>query len=263
LDILYISGIIFGMNEPKHCLAVLRRRLEMSQKEMSSLIGCSMATIQAIEYGKLNLSEKLAQEISLQTGVSLEWLLKNDVSAQIIDTQMAAYTKERFEEFRAVEQDRTRTGPASAECFHTWNVNNLRLLALMIRAVENAKLPLLAYKLARTCDELDRQLGVNDADRKTAAAANEWSQKEMTKIVKDPVSLIGCPRPGFSTAIRRAMERKGKKLSLPTKRVDYVWQQQPDGQTKYYPLSKTKAPFKPAPASGPPSPQPRRRRASR
>ena len=254
----------------KHTLAILRYTIgpEMTQREMGRLVNRSPVTIQKIELNKLPLAESLAQEISLQTGVSLEWLLKNDVSAPIVDTQGAEYTKQSFEEFQALKHVRTQTRPASAECFNMWNAINLRLLALVIRAVESARLPLLAYKLARTCDELGRQLEVNDADQKAALAANAWSEEEMMKIVKDPLSLIGCARPGFSAAIRRAMERKGKKPSSPTKGVNYASQAQPDGQTKYQtlsnsPHSKMIYAFKPAPASGLPSPQPRRQRASR
>ena len=42
----------------------------------------STATIQAIELGKLKLSEELAIKISLETGVSAKWLLAGDVGAK-------------------------------------------------------------------------------------------------------------------------------------------------------------------------------------
>jgi len=49
--------------------------LGLGQKEMASLLNCSRPTIQAIELGKLKMSERLAQEAAQATGVSLMWLL--------------------------------------------------------------------------------------------------------------------------------------------------------------------------------------------
>jgi len=42
------------------------------------MVSCAPVTVQSIELGKLRLSQKLAERIALQTGVSLPWLLQND-----------------------------------------------------------------------------------------------------------------------------------------------------------------------------------------
>ena len=52
----------------------------MPQKAMAEFLGCSVDTIQSIETGRLKLSDELAGRISLETGVSLKWLLDDDVS---------------------------------------------------------------------------------------------------------------------------------------------------------------------------------------
>lgn len=44
------------------------------------MVGCSVATIQSIEVGRLKLSESLARRIAMATGADENWLLKNDVS---------------------------------------------------------------------------------------------------------------------------------------------------------------------------------------
>src|ERR1051326_5856078 len=56
------------MNESKHVVAALRKIIGLKQKEFGDLIGKSLPTVQAIEYGKLRLTEAVAEEISRQTG---------------------------------------------------------------------------------------------------------------------------------------------------------------------------------------------------
>jgi transcriptional regulator with XRE-family HTH domain len=65
----------------RHPVAVLRNILEMSQTEFGALSDCSSRTIQAVELGKLPLSESLALRIAHSTGISIEWLLKGDPAA--------------------------------------------------------------------------------------------------------------------------------------------------------------------------------------
>jgi transcriptional regulator with XRE-family HTH domain len=64
-------------SEPKHVLAGLRRRLNLTQSELAKRCGCSPVSIQSIEVGRLDLSKKLAERISLVTGAPTEWLLEN------------------------------------------------------------------------------------------------------------------------------------------------------------------------------------------
>ena len=61
----------------KHVLASLREYLGATQGQFAIWCGCSAFTIQSIEVGRLALSKKLAERISLVTGVPAEWLLKN------------------------------------------------------------------------------------------------------------------------------------------------------------------------------------------
>lgn len=85
----------------KHTVAILRHAVgpnELTQKELARLVGKSPVTIQKIEIGQLVMSESLAQEIVRQTGVSLAWLLKGDVSKPPVEEETGRpYTKESFE----------------------------------------------------------------------------------------------------------------------------------------------------------------------
>ncbi len=71
----------------RSCLAVLRSVAGITQKELARLIDCATVTVQSIELGKLALSRRLAERVSLQTGVSLEWLLKGDFKSAPISAR--------------------------------------------------------------------------------------------------------------------------------------------------------------------------------
>ena len=88
--------------ESRHTLAVLRKIIGLSQSELATLAGCSKRTIQAIEIGRLKLSENLAARIAHETGVTQGWLLGGDYHAP---PRMALtdvpYNKKIYEDTRA------------------------------------------------------------------------------------------------------------------------------------------------------------------
>lgn len=69
----------------RHPLAVLRKFLKLGQKEMAKLVGCSGATIQAVELLQLRLSGQLALKISRATDASVAWLLAGDPAAPMLN----------------------------------------------------------------------------------------------------------------------------------------------------------------------------------
>jgi transcriptional regulator with XRE-family HTH domain len=81
----------------RHNLARLRLVLNLAQKQMAEICGCSTDTIQSVELGRLALSQSLARRISAATAVHLHWLLDNDLKAPIIATRGWPYTRSVFE----------------------------------------------------------------------------------------------------------------------------------------------------------------------
>jgi transcriptional regulator with XRE-family HTH domain len=67
----------------RHNLARLRKALNMTQAELAELISRKEITVRSIETGKLALSPKLATLIAEATGADRDWLLKNDLNADI------------------------------------------------------------------------------------------------------------------------------------------------------------------------------------
>ena len=133
---------------------------------MAEVLGYSKATVQAIELGKLKLSDRLAGVASLKTGINLAWLLDNDVIKPPVDVKGEPYTKETFEKIQAslnaIKTDGTIGFDAAG---HAGGVNYGRLLALILRAYKNDNIALCAYKLAKTFDKLEEDFGVTDDDR--------------------------------------------------------------------------------------------------
>ena len=95
-------------------MALLRQELDLGQKELAALLDCTFETIKSVELGRLKLSNSLALRISLETGVSAEWLVANDIASPIRpsfkaqDLQAGAeiepwseYSKDTFELVRA------------------------------------------------------------------------------------------------------------------------------------------------------------------
>ncbi len=154
------------VSSQSHTLAVLRILLGLTQKEMAAVLQCSTPTIQAIELGRLNLSEKLAGLASLQTGINLAWLLNNDVTRPPIDTKGKTYTKETFEQFQSTNAIRKDPRMENEIAIFCRNQISVRLHALLLRAYRNDNTDLCVYKLSKAFDELEKQFGVTTDDRK-------------------------------------------------------------------------------------------------
>ena len=200
---------IVAMNEPKHALAVLRRILGLKQNEMADLVGCSMPTIQAVEYGKLALSEKLAAEIQQQTAVDLTWLLSNNISKPAVNRVGAPYTKELFEERQAFLKSSNRDLDINRVTIR-FEVSRLvaRLACGACAAIKKKKFYLFAYKCGRVLEDLQKEFegdltgwpwanrpfveGVRDAERILEKDAEE----SLAQVWRTADASVRKPAPG-------------------------------------------------------------------
>lgn len=86
----------------RHVLAFLRKELGLNQSDFAELTGNSTPTIQAVELGRLKLSEAVAMKIFAATGADPVWMRANDLSAAHIHRRTGKpYTKAHFEEAQA------------------------------------------------------------------------------------------------------------------------------------------------------------------
>jgi transcriptional regulator with XRE-family HTH domain len=167
------------MNGPKHVLAVLRRILELNQQEMADLLGCSMPTIQAVEYGKLPLSQKLAAEIQQRTGVDLAWLLSNDISKPPVNHLGEPYTKELFETRQAFLKTKIYDSEGEGLAIRFQFSRLVGMLACAsIGAIQNGKHSLFSYKCSKFLEEMEEEFG-GDPERWP------WAERPFIAGVRD------------------------------------------------------------------------------
>jgi transcriptional regulator with XRE-family HTH domain len=84
-------------SERRTTTAVLRLATGLSAVEFAQLIGKSLATVKAIESGKLALSVQTAAVISAKTGIGLKWLLTGDPAAPMTDADGEPWSVEMQE----------------------------------------------------------------------------------------------------------------------------------------------------------------------
>jgi hypothetical protein len=197
------------------------------------LLDRSPVTIQKIELNKLTLAQSLAQEISNQTGVSLEWLLKNDVNAPIVDIRGEAYTSKSFQEFQAAALWRKVPAVGIMESTHMGVTARRRIDSLILRAYKSDAIPLLAYRLSAALSVLEKDFGVTDADAK--AVTTQYTESMMTKIKKERALIDGYERQAFFHAMGAESKRKGEKPFGFAELIPVSSNHLPDGQVKYYP----------------------------
>jgi DNA-binding XRE family transcriptional regulator len=221
----------------RHTLAVLRLVVGLTQKEMADILDCSTPTIQSIELGKLNLSERLAGLASLKTGINLSWLLNNDLNKLPIDIEGAPYSKELFEDYQAIGHLQKHSALGSLQALHSLTMNFRRLCSLTLRAYKMDDSALCAYKLAKMFDNLDKHFGVSEEDHeavktpKTKAAAGEGD--------KSPKSEMRYALEGFFTSMRLEINKKKKANKIPFPAYkEHVWTD--DGQIHYIPERRIK-----------------------
>jgi transcriptional regulator with XRE-family HTH domain len=146
----------------RHPLARLRQIAGLSQKELAAIVGRSTPTIQAIELGKLKLSEELAEIISAATGVSRDYLLAADPKAKPLAEAGGAFTQEKFFE---QQSDKGSWGKAPAkieDAFLDWFVAmaavNLKCVAES--ATRSGQLEMFLYSFYRRLRELEEKFGL-------------------------------------------------------------------------------------------------------
>lgn len=168
-------SIVFAHMRPspfRHPLAVLRTILGLSQEEFGREIkppgrqqGLSRRTIQAIELGKLRLTEENALLIQQKTGVSVHWLLEGNTAIEPYMEDVDGrhpYTKEIFDRIKAheasgiesvyPESTPSRLHVEALATMHDW-------FPILSSANKNVKGELVVYYLHKFLGEMREQFG--------------------------------------------------------------------------------------------------------
>lgn len=169
----------------RHPLAVLRQIIDMSQQQLADLAECARPTIQAIELRKLNLSEKLAQRIAYQTGVSPSWLLAGDVAKLPTCRNDTRFTKETFEtEQASLKRPAIRLGELEAIRLAMITAVE-RLAANGSSAYQAGKIWLWTYKMEMALEALEKQFGTDRVVRDVGVAC--YPQMKKRRPIIQPI----------------------------------------------------------------------------
>jgi transcriptional regulator with XRE-family HTH domain len=175
----------------RHPLAVLRLKLGLGQKEMAALLKCSRPTIQAVELGKLKLSEHLAHEIAIQTGVSLDWLLGGDPTGPPQSQWPGAYTVEEFERVQA-DLVQPRTHYTDLEYISEFYLDCVsRLGETLLASIRADRYPIYRYRLRQLLQSVEQELGtwpaIEESRQTSIDVAVSYFPPE-TSLVTEPVA---------------------------------------------------------------------------
>lgn len=132
-------------------MAILRSITGLRVEEMARLISLSVSTLRKVEAGIKGAQDSTAVRVEAATGVSADWLsMPPDVPP--FTPSGEPFTKEIFEATRAAR-------------FRGVNIRSMideassRLAQIGRRAARNGKSALMAFKVSRLVDDIDRQFG--------------------------------------------------------------------------------------------------------
>jgi hypothetical protein len=189
---------------------------------MADLAECSRPTIQAIELGKLPLSEKLAKRIEHETGIGLEWLLANAPAKPLVDGLGLPYTRRTFDQQQAY---RKRSSANPNDFYYMQGVMALALAEIsnmVLESYKTGRLDLCGFKLKEALADLRKHLGVGDHQILKSAAAVAMSVAENTaEYVKATLQNkpVKAPRIIRLTTVIDEFEREFYKLYMKKSKV--------------------------------------------
>ncbi len=205
----------------RHTLAVLRSIIGITQKEMAQVAECSPPTIQAIELGKLKLSEKLGGLIALRTGVALKWLLDDNVASAPVTDEGHPFTKDVYHQTQAFINAPSPPQFSLFQPMVSFQSNVFRLASILLKAHKDKKVTLCAYKIAKAMDELDREFGITDDDRAFFATK---------MLAPNPNKPTGSPGDTLFTTFNKTIQSLSPKYKSPAYDEPLRFTITPDGQ---------------------------------
>ena len=153
----------------KTTVAALRLITGLKAKPFADALGCSEATVNSLETGRLKLSETMAQRIAVETGVSLAWLLDGDVSAPVLAADGWSFTIETFEANAAKKQRSDKIPPARLSVDFVNFAGRLHDILSAANRAGGYSVP--AYKVGRFLDDMESKGGAPASDWPAVRAA--------------------------------------------------------------------------------------------
>ena len=137
--------------------AVLRGLLGIKVPEMAALLKCSEDAIKSLETGRLKLSDYMAERMSQETGISLQWLIDGDAKAPPISVLGQPYTEKLFHLAQATKGffDSPPESFLNGDALDLW----ARLAAILTSASNRGEYQMAAYKAMKAIQQLGMEFG--------------------------------------------------------------------------------------------------------
>jgi transcriptional regulator with XRE-family HTH domain len=213
----------------RHPVAVLRKICGLYQKEFADKIGCSRIYVQKIEqtpeHGGQKLSSKLAQRISHETGVSLDWLLGGDPSAPPVSAKGEPYTRDTYKkvETQRIYSDRPKDWYFSMDFLSMAG----RLRSILANAAgrdrKRPKYSMAAYETRKFLDELTKEYGEDSTqphsiDRDILAIEREIIRAKRLGVLVNRVKVLAIARQAKVLAAKQRALRQSSRPKPKRKR---------------------------------------------
>jgi len=218
----------------RHPLAILRLTIGLTQNEMADMVGRAARSIQAIELGKLPLSEELALLIAQATGIDPGWLLENNpatpprkglTAAHAGDTT-GVYTREDYELHRSIMESPIATAKEAKAAIRAAAKNTFKIdgqdhvnipVSVTKRALIIAKKDAQRSQDKIICKALDQLLAQTSAT--AASDLIRWKIRRFIQTIADEnsvaLNLKNAPL-GFASHVH-VEGKTGKRLTRPLK----------------------------------------------
>ena len=153
----------------KTTVAALRLFTGLKAKHFADALGCSEATVNSLETGRLKLSDAMGQRIAVETGASLAWLLDGNVNAPALAADGSLFTIETFEVNQSKKQRSDKLPPARLAVDFVNFAGRLHDILSAANRAGGYSVP--AYKVGRFLDGMESKGGAPASDWPAVRAA--------------------------------------------------------------------------------------------
>jgi hypothetical protein len=198
----------------------VRNITELSQTAFAALLTSFRPTIQALEYGKLRLSQKMAERIMLHTGVSLQWLLDPRPTPPTCEREAGRpYTREIFQWTRA-EIEHPRTAPNDVAAINAYVQGFGRQLGrFAVEAYTKNEIPYFYYMWRQFEEALSKRWPLRGPEPAPGDLYQQLERARALKLRENPVAEPPPDEPGTKSHPPKARRKKGRNrdISQPTR----------------------------------------------
>lgn len=153
----------------------LRESLGMPQKQFMDVIGRTLDAVRSLECGRLALSQSLAAEIAVATGISLEWLMAGDATKPMTSQYGGGpYSKAVFDRVQAQRRRDKNDVPSMICLLRDVRILAVQMLHTLLEAWKSQNSELCAFKMMEAMDAVREQLNL------PASARKEWLCDDVT-----------------------------------------------------------------------------------